>query len=554
MSPIARRDAALPALAAPLALTALALAPLALAPLLLSALACGPSPATSDSAGDASATASTTDASSSGTSGAASTDASASTSAASTGAATTSGPGTTTSDASTATDTADPTDTADTTGAPTIPPECDGIPPSADPADNHARILECLTTHGAVRLAPGVFPIDAEIDMPDGARLLGDDTWPTIQMVADAQSLVRTHTDDEVAFLRLDGNHHMVVAHNAIVRLMGDDSFVHDCHVQNADGPKGDDKVTGVRFWTVEARGNRVFRNQIHHVHYGVIFDLFPAGADNLLEDNQIYETRCDGVTFRGYGRAHGNHIYRVGWQCLNPPEDPIPGGCFYTLDNDAGAEIVDNHAHQACGMPLDLDSAAGLHIEGNTFEEPGYVWDGHNNCGAGITAHLLGIRESTIVGNTFRNNGPGTVKSDPNHVMSANGSGAPSDLPSGASQAVAFALTHREGGALATHNTIEDNAFIANCPQPCVGLGYFVGRGTGYTNDKQWSASTTNYFRRNTPFGSNIGSKRCGGGWYAADSKCEEGTLDAECNADDPQHQGPGHDWARNDECPFYQ
>lgn len=65
--------------------------------------------------------------------------------------------------------------------------------------------MACLTDHGVARLAPGDFPIAAEIDMPDGSRLLGDATWPRLFMVATAQSLVRVHNDGEVAFLRLDG-------------------------------------------------------------------------------------------------------------------------------------------------------------------------------------------------------------------------------------------------------------------------------------------------------------------------------------------------------------
>ena len=83
----------------------------------------------------------------------------------------------------------------------------------------------------------------------------------------------------------------------------------------------------------------------------------------------------------------------------------------------------------------------------------------------------------------------------------------------------------------------------IAYCESPWVGLGYFVSRATGYNAAGEWSAETTNYFTGNSPFGSNIGSKRCGGNWYAASSECIEGALEPECNIDDPQHQGDGYD-----------
>lgn len=463
----------------------------------------------------------------------------------------------------------DPSETTETTGSssetesegdsesdtgPVIPPDCDGIAPSPEPQENYDNILVCLTDHGIAKLAPGTFPVPKAMDMPDGSRLLGDATWPTIQLVGDAQSILRTHNDNEVAFVRLDSNDFLTVAHNGIIHLRGNNAFIHDCHIQNGDGVKGEDKITGVRFWTPGTSGNRVFRNQIHHLQYGVIFDLFENGADNLIEENKIYEIRCDAVSFRGYGRALNNEIYRNGYQCLNPPEDPIPGGGFYTLENHEGAEIIGNHVYETCGIPLDLDRASNLVIEGNTFEKPGFKWDGHNHCGAGMTAHLIDIGDSQIRDNTFRNNGLATVTGDPNRVMSPDQSGFPADLPNNTNQAVAFMLTNRPSNpGMTTGNVVEDNTMVANCQAPCVGLGYFVGRGTGYAQDLSWSADTTNYFRRNSPFGSNIGSKRCGGNWYAADSSCEEGMLDPDCNIDDPQHSGPQNDWARNDGCNHY-
>ena len=446
---------------------------------------------------------------------------------------------------------------SDNDPAEVAPPDpCTGIAPQTDPAANHAAILSCLETVGHAILAPGEFPIPTTIVMPNGSTLGGDATWPRLRLTGGAQAVVSTFEGNEVKFLRLDSDHNLTVPHGGVVMIRGSDSFIHDNHIQCADGAAGDEKDTGVRFSHTDGRNNRVFRNQIHHVHYGVIFDTYPAGAVNTLETNQIFEIRCDAVTFRGYGEAIGNDIRHGGWQCLNPATSPIPGGGFYSLENDVGAKIIDNHVYEVCGMPLDIDRVANFEIRGNTFENPGWNWDGHDHCGAGATAHLIDFRDSVVENNVFRNDGRHTVSSDPNHVMSATGSGVPSDLPSGSSQAVAFALTHRSSSTtwLTTGNAIQDNTFIAGCSAPCVGLGYFVGRGTGFAADGSWSAATTNYFRRNTPFGSNIGSKRCGGNWYAADSTCAAGNLAADCNIDDPQHEGAGHDWARNDDCPHYQ
>ncbi len=122
-------------------------------------------------------------------------------------------------------------------------------------------------------------------------------------------------------------------------------------------------------------------------------------------------------------------------------------------------------------------------------------------------------------------------------------------DLPGGEHTVMAFWLAARPGGT-STGNSVTDNTLRAYCSSPCVGLGYFVSRGTGVDASGGWSASTTNYFTKNDPYGSNVGSKRCGANWYAASSTCTASTLDPDCNTDDPQHTG---DWSRNDGCRDY-
>jgi hypothetical protein len=431
---------------------------------------------------------------------------------------------------------------------------CVNIAPSTDPAVNHSNIITCLTGSGSAQLAAGDFPVAQVIDMPNGSVLTGNATRPRIAMTATAQTLIQLNDDNEVSHLTLDGNHFMTVAHNAIVRFSGNRGDVHENEIINATGATGDDKVTGLRFWTTTGVDNHAYQNHVHHVHYGVIFDLYPNGANNVLEENEIHDIRCDAVTFRGFGIALNNTIYHSGWQCLNPASNPIPGGGFYTLQNDQGAEMVGNHVYQVCGTPLDLDRASHLVITDNMVQEPGWIWDGHTHCGSGHTAHLLDISESLIERNTIHNDCRHTVSYDPNHVFSADGSGVPTDLPAGANTAIAFALTHRDGGAwLTTHNTLNENTFIASCVAPALGLGYFAGRGTGYDAAGAWSAVTTNYYLRNDPFGANYGSKRCGGNWYAGNSTCDTGNMNPDCNLDDDQHNGVGHDAFRNDNCGHY-
>ena len=78
--------------------------------------------------------------------------------------------------------------------------------------------------------------------------------------------------------------------------------------------------------------------------------------------------------------------------------------------------------------------------------------------------------------------------------------------------------------------------------------VGLFASRGTGYAGS-DWSAGTTNYMTGNRTFGSNVGSVRCGGNWYAGNSDCPAGAT-APCNDDDYQHAAGDF---RNDDCSFF-
>jgi len=155
-------------------------------------------------------------------------------------------------------------------------------------------------------------------------------------------------------------------------------------------------------------------------------------------------------------------------------------------------------------------------------------------------------------VENSGRDHNRVGVFGDPNGLFHAHGAAGYSDLPHGDDNAIGFLLGQRPDSPGATmNNSFADNEFRAACSAPCVGLGWFASRGTGFDAEGGWSASTTNYFVRNTPNGSNYGSKRCGGNWYAAAETCTGSTWpEGDCNGDDHQHDG---DWARNDGCSGY-
>src|SRR5262249_6881241 len=148
--------------------------------------------------------------------------------------------------------------------------------------------------------------------------------------------------------------------------------------------------------------------------------------------------------------------------------------------------------------------------------------WGGqYPYCGGGSGMGIIDSRNLTITGNVVENNGSQNAVGDPNGVFSPSGNTA-SDLPAGKSTILAFWLGRRYGGApVVDSSTITGNEMHAYCSAPCVGVGYFIGRRTGVDANGMWSAGTTNYLTKNDPFGSNVGSKRCGSNWYAGNSTC---------------------------------
>ncbi len=163
-------------------------------------------------------------------------------------------------------------------------------------------------------------------------------------------------------------------------------------------------------------------------------------------------------------------------------------------------------------------------------------------------------MSSSTIIGNTFENNNrPWNSSADSNNVTHAIGAPKHADLP-WPTPVIAFVLARRPNLAYpVSGNEIRDNKLRAACASGCTGIGYFASRGTGYGAGNSWSAQTTNYYSGNDPFGSNVGSRRCGGNWYAGNSTCTASSSPKPCNADDHQHNPPAGDPYRNDGCSFY-
>lgn len=432
------------------------------------------------------------------------------------------------------------------------PDPCLAIAPSGDPESDHAAITACLAS-GEAALQAGTFLLDQGLALPVGARLSGAGAEATtLRLTAAAEgssALLSLAGSAEVAGLHLDGDGRLSAAYvNAAVVITGSGNLVRDCVLGNDSQSPAGVHDQGVYFVDAAGTGNVVRDVEIRGTFYGVIFvGGLAAGSGNRLETSTIHDTRCDSVTLVGYGEVVGNTIYETGWDCEN---GPIPGGGIYSLWNTDGGLVEGNTIHDTCGHGVDMDGVQGMVITGNTIYDPGYDWDGAEPvCEGAAGIALIDSSNNTITDNVVENSErPNNAGWDPNGVYAASGASAFSDLPYGSSTIVAFALTQRPSSPGQTvGNVVDGNELRSACTGGCGGVGYFLSRGTGTDASGGWSAETTNYLTANNPYGSNVGSVRCGGNWYAASSSCPG---DADCNQDDDQHS---YDWARNDDCRDY-
>lgn len=442
-------------------------------------------------------------------------------------------------------------------GAPGASP-CETIAPAASATENLETIQTCLNQEHVARLEAGTFPISSGLVVPAGATLAGNPSErPTLVLAPGSGtnfmlSLEGGGSGTKVSHLRIDGNDAIGnMANASTVMVTSESASIDDVEITNAVQAPHDYTAAAVYFICGDCSGNVISNSEIHDHYYGVIFQAaLTALTKNRIEKSHIHDIRCDSVTFAGYGEAKDNQIHDAGWDCNN---GPIPGGGFYALNNPHGAEIVGNDVWNTCGTPLDIDSTDNLHIANNHFHDPGYRWNGLFPYCAGAAATLIDTGHSLIENNVFANsNRPeNSGGNDPNGVTHATGAPLFSDLPGGAKAVFAFGLLTRPN---ATHftvgNTIQNNQFSAYVDPLTghVGIGAFTSRGTGF-DASGWSASTTNYFTDNHAFGSNVGSVRCGGNWFAGASDCPAG-AGSPCNDDDYQHTSANF---HSDACALY-
>ena len=438
--------------------------------------------------------------------------------------------------------------------------------------NNYERIQYCLDTYGIAKLADGVFEVNNVIVVGNNKILTSaSSNWPTIKAVAPVNSVLDiVGNNSEISFLQFDYNSQFKGEDHpcqGTIIITGSNNFIHNSFIRGADNPhrKNDLISTGVYF--LNGVGNHVYNCKIYNSSYGVIFysELEKAGSTyNRLESCEIYYNRSDGITINGYGEILNCTIHHNGYDCMNGFNGgpPIPGANIYALGNDKGAVIRGNTIYDSNGNGVDIAASSHFIIENNYIYDPGCQYfpaaEDYVNCtyGSGAGMMLADVANSKVFQNVVENHRSSNKVGDApypdystNGFFSAANAPAFSDLPNGANQVIAFILAESRDPTKHTYgNEIKDNRFRSAPNSDAVGIGYFTSRGTGFGNATtpadEWTAETTNYFTLNDPFGSHIGSVRCGGNWYASET---------EPNTDDDQHRPPNSDWAGNDYKSFY-
>lgn len=430
---------------------------------------------------------------------------------------------------------------------------CEAIPPSPNPTSNYTNISTCLNTYNNATLQSGVFPLETGITVRGGQSLNGNTTYPVLKRVGPVgpNFLVKiSGRGAVVSFLTLDGNSRVHHVNGAIVSFEGDavESFIHDTNITDTQTPENPG-VTGIYFFD-GGSANLALRTTITNTFHGVIFSSSDTSRVNTVESASISSTLCDSVSFPGYGVLKNSKIFEGGWDCANG----IPAAGVYSTGNNVGFLVQGVEIVNMCGNGIDIDNSSSFTIENSWVHDPGYRWNGARNFCGGTAVAMIDVRNSKIFNNVFENNRATNVVgigNDPNQVFRKFNDRPFADLPAGGNTLISVWLGSRPRSPdMTTNNVFSGNQMRASCTAPCVGLGYFTSRRTGVDANGVWSASSTNYFIKNNPFGSNVGSKRCGQNWFAGNSVCTATQTDADCNVDDLQHTLGGF---RSDNCNAY-
>jgi hypothetical protein len=376
--------------------------------------------------------------------------------------------------------------------------------------------------------------------------------------------------DNGIVFNQIYDNHYGVIVHRAAALSPASD-YPNNVIASNQIYNNRCDATTLIGYGVIK---DNTFHNNGYWCANGV---QGQAGIGNPgIPGAAIYSLNND---FGGY--ISGNTIYN---QC----------GANIDLDRVSGFEVYDNSSY---------DPGAGLHPTSPTGALENFAPTGATGsldrklrCGGGAAFLAFDAYSMTIVGNTFENNDStgrnmlgnadqysrvysqcaptGCVGGTGNSCTSCtSGAAAMSDIAGGEKGVVAFIFGRRPlnnsrvplsgvtlptgpwtasgpTGVVLYGSLITDNDWRGYCGAGggCTGLGAFFSRGTGWGAGGSSSLSAPNYMLRNTGYGSQVGSNRCGYNWWAGDSgSCSP--VSGDCNDDDGKAPHTTYMY-RNDGC----
>ncbi len=485
-----------------------------------------------------------------------------------------------------------PNDVAQTEAVPSCSSTCTDIRTRDTEFQNRRVIQSCLNHCGFASLHPGaVFRLTDPITVPSGAVLTtfgatATSAWAELRAIGAplfssnrfvtvcSRGTTRgceggtTAQGGTLRFLKLNMNNVTSdVSPNSVLNVDGNNNLIESVEVFNPlerhTLPNCGATWGPVRRHSALAFNpgdtNNVVRNaNIHGLVLGVVFGAgLTAASNNVVENSEISMNRSNPVTFAGFGIVRNSHIHDNGW-CIG---DGMEGGAIYCARNHNGGVLKGNEIHDTCRDVIDFDDCWHMKIVDNhlynpgTREFPAPVGFVGTKCNSAATVRTGVPRYYSFARNVVENIGRdwNTVG---NHFhtddrFSALGAAPYSDLPNGARQSLAYLMVKRrdQGAFAAIGNDVRENKFIATCNSAsCVGMGYYIARGTGLDVAGHWSAATTNAFRGNATGSSPHSSRRCGANWYAGGawsngrSECRVGSTDNGCNTDDAWHEGHDH------------
>ena len=335
----------------------------------------------------------------------------------------------------------------------------------------------------------------------------------------------------------------------------GNENKIVDTTVKNAEDTSADQTAIPIGVFilcSTECNGNVLNTDVLSKDTYGISFvnNATNKKDPNAIRNSTLTDDGCAGVAFESYGVVDDDTMYDDGYLCPGG----LPANTIYANGNMVGGLVEDSTLYDTCGNNVDFLNDANFTFTDNSIANPGYA--GHSEGPGmdgpcyGVTMNMSNVSNSVFTGNTLANtsNSSGiTDNIDRDSIYENSGQPAFSDLPNEGipgDAEIALVLAYIDhSSAYTADNDFSGNRIIGYCNKPCLGIGYFASRGTGYGRGNSWSASTTDYYTANNPMGSNIGSIRGGANWYAASSVCTVLSSQEPCNTDDYQHSGPHND-----------